>query len=606
VPWHGVALLVFALALAVDFRGCAGRDPTRVAPLAAAPEGADATIRTWHTFSKNDLRFVVWVVARNAHAFLRQPTQLFEAETCHPARRALALGEPALTLGLLGAPFQALLAEPVATHNAALVCILLVTAFATYLLVREWTGQPLAGIAAGLLLAFHPERTANIVHPYLWDNGWTVLAILFAQRFAAGGRWRDALALAAATVLQLGGSLYTVLGSAALALPLLAWLLARHGVRNLRKAPCAVAAALVLLAALGLAAPFLENRTSGAVVSRTARIFIEWSDLLPGGSRFAGWPVLLLAAAGLALPGRGAGRGARLALVAGVLLAAWLAAGPSSGRFAPIDAPGPEGLRLPDLYGGLARVVPGMELVRVPAEIYHASLLATCLLAGLGAGALLSRLPPRAVPAAGAALVALAGAAALGPAWPGLPTPVKLVWVDLRPDDEKLALFEQLDELGNTGPLFEVFGLGRANPAQIVARADAVLLSAYHHRPTSACWSSFLSAEFRRVPDLAAALPARDALRELDGMGFTTIVLHHPGGRRGNRLARRLDRALAAAEESALRRLLVTPFASVYEIGLRRREAAAARAGASAASASAEAAARGSSGRTPASRATAR
>jgi hypothetical protein len=241
-----------------------------------------------------------------------------------------------------------------------------------------------------------------------------------------------------------------------------------------------------------------------------------------------------------------------------------------------------------------------MDLVRAPAEIFHASLLGACLLAGLGAGALLSRLPARAAPAAGAALVALAAAGSLGPAWLGLAQAVELRWVQLRPADEKLLLFRRLRELGNEGPLFEVFGTGRTNPAQIVARSDAVLLSAYHHRRTSACWSSFLSAESERFPELVDALPARKALRELAGMGFTTVVLHHPGGRRGNRFVQRLDRTLAAAPQAPLRRLVVTPFASVYGIELRRREPAAS------AGSSPEAAARGSSGRTLPPRASAR
>src|SRR5258706_3374075 len=47
---------------------------------------------------------VAWAVSRNARQLATSPAGFFDAEDCFPARHALALGEPVVTLGLLALP----------------------------------------------------------------------------------------------------------------------------------------------------------------------------------------------------------------------------------------------------------------------------------------------------------------------------------------------------------------------------------------------------------------------------------------------------------------------------------------------------------------------
>ena len=75
--------------------------------------------------------------------------RIFDAEQCFPASRSLALGDPAITLGLLGIPVWVLSGDPILTLNVVTLAVNLLAALAMFWLVRDWTGVPAAGIAAG-------------------------------------------------------------------------------------------------------------------------------------------------------------------------------------------------------------------------------------------------------------------------------------------------------------------------------------------------------------------------------------------------------------------------------------------------------------------------
>jgi hypothetical protein len=548
--------LAFLLALAVRFHVLAGEDLSQVALL---PERNAQSVQPG-ALPAADLRFVVWLVARNARTLLLAPTQLFEAEPCHPAESALALGEPGVTLGLLGAPAWALTGDPLLTFHAALLASIWIAGLAMYALVRAWTGSAVAGVAAGLLFAFHPGRISDVVHPYIWDNAWLVGGIFFAQRLFAGGRWRDALGLAACGALQVGGSLYPLAGGAALALPLLVWLAWQYGVKALRPGPLLLVLAAVGLAAALLFSPYLALTGSGVLAPRI-QIFLPWSDLLPGRPLFPGWLLLALVLAGLALAPRAGDPDPRWALLAGWLLAAYLAAGGTAGQgalaLARGEIPGPS---LPNLYAALSHVLPGLAIVRAPSNLYTAAHLALCVLAGLGAAALLRRVPARAARPAAATLLVLAGLTALRPPLPGVAPAPRLVAVRLAPEPEVLDFYRRLAESGNQGPLLELpYHRKSARSA-----SSAVLLSAYHHRRTGACWVSRWPNEVEEIQRLAAALPEAAAVDALARMGFTTLVLRRDPQRPTP--PRWQPRRVARLSGGRLRALQETPQLVAWEI----------------------------------------
>jgi hypothetical protein len=90
-------------------------------------------------------------------------------------------------------------------------------------------------------------------------------------------------------------------------------------------------------------------------------------------------------------------------------------------------------------------------------------------------------------------------------------------------DARALQFFDALAKTGNDGPLLELpyvagFDFG-VNP-------DRILLAAYHHRRTSACYGSFIPPETRAIDELSTRLPDPAAARELRRLGFTTVVIH--------------------------------------------------------------------------------
>jgi hypothetical protein len=567
--WLAGALLVFAAADLVLFASLWRNDPREVALLPArevyralaAAEAPPQPVERWDGTARNDLRFVVWLIARNARTLVTRPWALFDAEVCYPTPRALALGEPGISQGVLAAPAALLSSEPIAIYNASLLLLPLLSGLAMFLLVRAWSGSPPAGIAAGLLYGFHVVKTWDVVHPYVWDTGWTVLALWLSLRLCEHARWRDAVALAACISLQIAGSFYALLSAVVIALPFLAWLAWHYRPGPAVGLRFGVAAGLAGLAALWVLGPYLELRDAGVLAPRTTQHFLLQDWVRPGGVLFLGVPLLGLAALGLLAPRRrclrlpGDPRWA-LALAGAVLflLSAGGPVDPELGRPAPWF----------DVWGRLLPWVPGLDVIRSPASLYSGTHLALCVLAGLGLAGLLHSLPERARGAAALAGVLLAAGSAL----------LERTWVDpeglgfravaLRPAPEALRFFETLARQGDRGPILEV----PVPPDTRVPRVTESILLAFHHgRPTSACYNSYLSPELEQARRAAEALPARGGIHAARQLGFTTILVHHaPDAPFAEPRRRAFERFAARHPDGPLQLLHANAAMSAYRI----------------------------------------
>jgi hypothetical protein len=559
--WNVAAALVFALAMVSLFHGYANGDLRDLVPAAIHRE-LESSAGT--PLLAADQRVVVAVAGRNARVLLAQPSHLFEAESCYPVEKALALGEPEITLGIMGMPAAFVLRDPIASFNFALLAITLLAAFAMYALTCDLTGVPAAGIVAGLLYAFHPMKVEDPGHAFGYDTGWTVLALLFARRWFERGRWRDALALALCACLQVSSSLYPLLCAVVVAAPYAIWLVWRHGVRRLRPAQCAVVAGSVLAAAALVFTPYLELRGEGLIQARSFQAFMPWGWLAPGGRLFPGAVLAGLLCAGLLLrdPQRPGGD-PRWALLVGCALALVLAAGGNQGdRMLAFTSGGSLPPELPNPYAWLAAVLPGLEVVRNPYALFLGAHVAASVLAGLGAAALLRRTPARVAPIAAMLLIAFAWVDALRPRTLGFEPRVEYRMLSMRPGADELAFFEELARQGNRGPLLEV----PIHPKHAARISKAVLLSAYHLRRTSPCYNSFVPPVTGEVAKLASELPDGAALQALARLGFTTVIAHHPAlsGPVAAELHRRLE--AAAASGAGLRRVHADASRTAYEI----------------------------------------
>jgi hypothetical protein len=556
---------VFAAALAATFHPYLGSDLERVAPAVPRPD-ARGVDHPGGSLGAIDHRFVAWLVARNAWTLLHRPLSLFDAEPCYPEPAALTLGEPGIAFGVAGIPAWLATGDPVATYSLALVTLVLVWGIALYLLVRDWTGLASAGLVAALLFAFHPVRLDEIVHPYAWDDGWAALALYFAVRLAERHRWRDALGLAAAGALQLASSLYATLGAALLGIPLLAWLLASQRLREQRPAQWLAAALLAGAAGAACFAPYLARRAEGTLAPRAYQIYLGWPSLAPGAEYWPGLALLLLAAAGVALRGSRFASGLRsdprAALALGALLALFAATGGASVALPGAEPGSPATRIVPNFYAWLAALLPGLDVIRGVSRLYSGVLLALCILAGLGTAALVRAVPPRARGAVAALLVLAACLDTFRPASLGLVPRVSFQMTEIAPSRAQLDFFARLAELGDAGPIAEV-PLDRKTQLR---NNTAILLTAYHHRRTSACRNSFLPPRLGALEATLARLPDPDAVRELRELGFATIVVHHEsGGPRLEALRRRFERR-ASLPGSPLAPLHASEALSAYSI----------------------------------------
>lgn len=575
LAWTLAALGVFAIAEWTLFASAGVADPTQSitvsryrgdidGPLAnVATDSDQGLVRLFegpsaHLVRRSDQSFVAWVVARNARTWTHEPWHLFDAETCHPTERALALGEPVLSHGLLAAPFWAASHDPLFTVNAIVWLLPLLGAIAMFLLVRDLTQTPAAGIVAGLLYGFSAVRNADMLHFYIYDTSGIVLGILFANRWLATGRWRYALGLAAAITFQIGGSLYPLIAAVVIAPPLFAWMLVRHGAGRTHWLQWLVVVGLGAGAGFLVFEPYLTLRASGGLETRGLRAFAAWRFMFPGGPLFAGWTTWLLATVAFATifwrrlrQARCAGTDRALLAVliacAAVLLV--LAAGGNAGDRLLDELQGltPSGA-WPNPYALIERIVPGLGSVRAPLRVHVGVDLLLSLLAGLGTAAMLRSVPGRWAPAAAAIIVAIVFVDTLRPEISGLPSRIEVLTPRVRPAEDTLDLYRRLAEDGPGGPIFEApFG-----PLHQIQYSETVLLSAYHHQRTSACASSYRQAKFEQMQTFSAELPSRDAVEGLCGLGFRSFVVHHADGVARSPYAVRFARTLAEQQDPGL------------------------------------------------------
>jgi hypothetical protein len=516
---HRIApFLVLAAALAAAHAEIFWTGAREAVPLAVDPLSQSA-----YDVGVADVMYESWLVDRHARTW-PTPWRLFDTPHCAPAEKTLTLGLPMFGLGLLGMPAALFTREPLLVYNWALVAWSAVAALAMYALVAGWTGSRVAGVFSALLFAFHPLRLDHVMHPTEWDIAWTVLALYFAERLCAEGRWRDAILLGVSGALQVATSFYPLLAAAFLAPPIGVWLAFRRVPFRAKPAQIAVAVAIVALAVALVLGPYLAARGSERITARTSFIFLPWFGYLPGSTFFPGWLLLLAAVFGAAVPRRftlaRVGGDPRVALLCAALLVAVMAAG-STTAWSLQQA----GLPVPafDPYTALARVLPGLDAIRVVWRMSAAIHAMVCVLAGAGAAAAIA-LAGRHARMAGAALCAAAWLASFG--WR---LPLHWQLEPVRPPQQSIDFFAELATQGNDGPLLEA-PVDYTGGTNILGASARILLQAWHGRRTSSCYGSYIEPAREHLAELAAALPGRDAARELRALGFTTVVLHHPQG----------------------------------------------------------------------------
>jgi hypothetical protein len=346
-----------------------------------------------------DAQLNAWIVSWVAHQLPREPTHLFDANIYYPARRVLAFSEPLLPPGVCAIVPRALGASAVLTYNLLLMAGFLFTGLAGYAVATRLSGDRLAGLLAGSLVAFGPHTLSRLPH---LQAHWLVtlpLSLLALDAVIRKRTWGPALALGVCVALLATTSGYGLaLGVAAIAAAWLAridewW---RHW---RRLAPRLAAGALLsVLLAIPVLLPYWHvveehgismdtaDLSSSAALPTTfiatpARFHFDlWShhfDRPQGGTYFPGVTALALAALALVL-GRGWRDPRARMFVAVALAGGLLALGPAT-----------------PLYTAFQTVFPPMRALRDPSRFGALVVLGVGLLAALGLAALRQRLPGR-------------------------------------------------------------------------------------------------------------------------------------------------------------------------------------------------------------------
>jgi hypothetical protein len=129
-------------------------------------------------------------------------SQFWNANIFHPDPLALALSEHLFGQTLQILPVYWLTGNIILCYNLLFISTFALSAFGTYLLVRDLTGSTHAALIAGLVYGFLPYRIASVPHLQVMSSQWMPLALYGLNRFVTTGSRRSLIGGTAALVMQ--------------------------------------------------------------------------------------------------------------------------------------------------------------------------------------------------------------------------------------------------------------------------------------------------------------------------------------------------------------------------------------------------------------------
>jgi hypothetical protein len=463
----------------------------------------------------SDQAMVVATVARNAHRLLNDPMTLRGGGQCFPMPRSYTLGEHMFGVGLLAVPTYALTGDPILSYNAAVLLTLWIPALTMYAFALFSTRSPAAAFVAGLAFALVPGRVIDPTHPYVHGDLWAPLALLFLHRLLTGGGILAATGLAAAMVLEVGESLYSLIATGLFVAVYAAFLLWRQPRTALRALPfLAGVTALVGFAAWIVLGPYLDVRSTWGVLAGRFSYPLVAEEFAPGREHFPGFVVVGLAIVALLDRLRGPrGLDARLAIAAAGALVAWCGLGQVRVPLTSIVLPSPLLL--------VKGIVPGLDAVRALHAIVLSVGITFALLSAYGVVALADALDRgRIVAVAAAAALVLLATNLYGPlARASYGRTLRLTAWEARPPAAEI----ELVRTSGPGALLDV-PLPFVEGDISFKAGPMLLLASYGPRESATCYNSFGSPVQKQVWLLSRQLPERPAVDALAALGFATVI----------------------------------------------------------------------------------
>lgn len=128
--------------------------------------------------------------------------QFWNANIFHPDTHALALSEHLFGQTLQILPIYWLTGNIILCYNLLFISTFALSAFGTYLLVLDLTGDRRAAFIAGLVYGFLPYRIASVPHVQVMSSQWMPFALYGLNRFVTTGSRRALAGGTAALVMQ--------------------------------------------------------------------------------------------------------------------------------------------------------------------------------------------------------------------------------------------------------------------------------------------------------------------------------------------------------------------------------------------------------------------
>jgi hypothetical protein len=129
-------------------------------------------------------------------------SQFWNANIFHPEPLALALSEHLFGQTIQILPLYWLTGNIILCYNLLFISTFALSAFGTYLLVRDLTGDWRAAFIAGLVYGFLPYRIASVPHVQVMSSQWMPFALYGLNRFITTGSVRALGGGTAALVMQ--------------------------------------------------------------------------------------------------------------------------------------------------------------------------------------------------------------------------------------------------------------------------------------------------------------------------------------------------------------------------------------------------------------------
>ncbi len=168
-----------------------------------------------------DARLNAWAMSWVAHQLVRDPFDLFDANTFYPLPRSLAYSEHLSVQGLLALPLLAVTDDLVLTNNLILLFGMFASALGMYLLAFSLTRSHLAALLAGLFFSFAPFRFNRLPHIQVQLYAFIPLLLAGLHRYVDTRRPRWLALVGTAFVLQaLSGTYLGAIASVALGIAL--------------------------------------------------------------------------------------------------------------------------------------------------------------------------------------------------------------------------------------------------------------------------------------------------------------------------------------------------------------------------------------------------